>query len=400
MRPRLKRLRLFEDSAAAPAERANGNHGAAKRTPPRDATPSELTRRNGTRPAGTAKSDRTSADARADASITRAAFHVQSMTLATLGLLAAAAALSAHVMTDGGQPLRARTVRAGELTVQAPVGWQRTRLPDVRLGSLSESLAAAPPGRVDIALTAGVIREPAATRRELRQVPPRGTEPAIVRLGRLEVSRYSGLGPRPGTTGTAYVVHTTGPSILIMCEAPAVGGRGALRACGRAADTARLRGERPVPVTVAQGRRSAVRAALADLAAERLVARDRIAAAELADEQAAETRALQLSYEQAWGRVLEIDMPGRETADLLAVLGDAAAAYGAMATAISSGDQPGYDDARAGVYEAEAALWSETGPSGVDRRVRQSRASTATGIRTPVSAVRGRRPSPLDDGGE
>src|SRR4051812_25377559 len=26
-------------------------------------------------------------------------------------------------------------------------------------------------------------------------------------------------------------------------------------------------------------------------------------------------------------------------------------------------------------------------------------ASTATGIRTPVSAVRGRRPSPLDDGG-
>ena len=26
--------------------------------------------------------------------------------------------------------------------------------------------------------------------------------------------------------------------------------------------------------------------------------------------------------------------------------------------------------------------------------------STATGIRTPVSAVRGRRPSPLDDGGE
>ena len=29
----------------------------------------------------------------------------------------------------------------------------------------------------------------------------------------------------------------------------------------------------------------------------------------------------------------------------------------------------------------------------------QGSASTATGIRTPVSAVRGRRPSPLDDGG-
>jgi hypothetical protein len=355
-----KRLRLVEDRDAAPAERVNGSQGAAKRAPPRDETPTEPTRRNGTRPAGTAKSDRT-ADATAGASIIRAAFHVQSMTLATLALLAAAAALSAHVMTDGAQPLRAPTLSAGELTVRAPVGWQRTKPPTARLGSLSGSLAAAPPGRVDIALTAGVIREPAATRRELRQVPPRGTEPAVARLGRLEVSRYSGLGPRPGTTGTAYVVHTTGPSILIMCEAPAVGGRGALRACGRAASTARVRGERPVPVTVAQGRRSAVRAALADLSAERLAARNRIAAADLADEQSAATRELQVSYEQAWGRVLDIDMPGPEADELLAVLGDAAAGYGAMATAISSGDQPGYDEARAAVYEAEAALWGETG---------------------------------------
>lgn len=364
MRPQPKRLRLVEDRDAAPAERANGSQRAAKLAPQHDETPTEPTRGNGTRPARTAKSDRTSGDATAGASITRAAFHVQSMTLATLALLAAAAALSAHVMTDGAQPLRASTLSAGELTVRAPVGWERTRPPTARSGSLSGSLAAAPPGRVDIALTAGVIRQPAATRRALRQVPPRGTEPAIARLGRLEVSRYSDLGPRPGTTGTAYVVHTTGPSILIMCEAPAVGGSGALRACGRAAFTARVRGERPVPVTVAQGRRSAVRAVLADLSAERLAARNRIAAAELADEQAAATRALQVSYERAWGRVLEIDMPGPETADLLAVLGDAAAAYGAIATAISSGDQPGYDAARAAVYEAEEALWSETGPFG------------------------------------
>jgi hypothetical protein len=135
MRPQPKRLRLAKDRDAAPAERGNGNPGAAKRTPPRDETPTELTRTNGTRAAGTAKSDRTSADARADASITRAAFHVQSMTLATLGLLAAAAALSAHVMTDGAQALRGPTLSAGELTVRAPLGWQRTRLPTVRLGS-------------------------------------------------------------------------------------------------------------------------------------------------------------------------------------------------------------------------------------------------------------------------
>src|SRR3954447_16157438 len=42
-------------------------------------------------------------------------------------------------------------------------------------------------------------------------------------------------------------------------------------------------------------------------------------------------------------------------------------------------------------------------PAGATERrkpaTRASFLSTATGIRTPVSAVRGRRPSPLDDGG-
>ena len=69
MRPQPKRLRIVEDRDAAPAERVNGNQGAAKRTPPRDETPTGPTRRNGTRPAGTAKSDSTSADARAGAAV-------------------------------------------------------------------------------------------------------------------------------------------------------------------------------------------------------------------------------------------------------------------------------------------------------------------------------------------
>src|SRR4051794_26772449 len=44
---------------------------------------------------------------------------------------------------------------------------------------------------------------------------------------------------------------------------------------------------------------------------------------------------------------------------------------------------------------AEAAV-----PTVVNRTLRKrATGSTATGIRTPVSAVRGRRPSPLDDGG-
>ena len=45
----------------------------------------------------------------------------------------------------------------------------------------------------------------------------------------------------------------------------------------------------------------------------------------------------------------------------------------------------------------------ENFPEGAPKRTKPALGavfgSTATGIRTPVSAVRGRRPSPLDDGG-
>jgi hypothetical protein len=59
--------------------------------------------------------------------------------------------------------------------------------------------------------------------------------------------------------------------------------------------------------------------------------------------------------------VQRVGMPGPEAEELRTALGEAAAAYGSLATAISAGDQPGYDEARAAVGEAEAVIWSETG---------------------------------------
>jgi hypothetical protein len=204
-----------------------------------------------------------------------------------------------------------------------------------------------------------VIGDPAAAERELRRLSAEGVDAAAARLGPLEVSRYAGLRTRPGTSGTAYLLHTTGRSVLIVCEVPAAGGGGALAACTRAASTVGLRGERPLsPAAAAERRGPAVRAALAQLNSERLAARRRIAAAERAEEQAAATRELQVSYEKAGARVAEIGMPGTQAADLLAGLAGAAAAYGGLAAAISVGDQPGYDGARAAVHEAEAIVWS------------------------------------------
>lgn len=302
----------------------------------------------------------------------RDAFRAQTMMLTTLGLLAAAGALGTQVISDDETPPRPFTMSAGALSVRIPPGWRQTSLPEGRFGSLSESLAAAPAGRGDVALTVGVIREPVPAESELSSLWPAGSEAVTARLGRLQVSRYAGTPAGRGMTGTAYVLHTTGPSVLITCRAP-VGDR-ALAACARAASTVRLRGERPVPPAVMERRAQAVRATLSTLSAERLVARRRIAAAPLADEQAALARGLQLSYEKAWGRVLETGMPGAEIGDLLTGLGDAAAAYRAVATAISRGDQPGYDEARTAVEQAEQVVWG----SAAELAVRDAGDTSAT----------------------
>ena len=328
--------------------------------------------KNGSRCFDAARSAFARARGTAGSPTAREAFRAQTMMLTTLGLLALAGALGTHVISDDETPSRPFTMSAGALSVRVPAGWRQTDLPEGRFGSLSESLAAAPAGRGDVALTVGVIREPAAAERGLSRLWPAGSEAVTARLGRLQVSRYAGTPPGRGMTGAAYVLHTTGPAVLITCRAP-MGDR-ALAACAEAASTVRLRGERPVPPALMERRARAVRATLSTLSAERLVARRRIAAAPLADEQAALAQGLQLSYEKARGRVLEIGMPGAETGDLLTGLGDAAAAYRAVATAISLGDQPGYDEARTAVEQAEQVVWG----SAAELAVREARDTSAT----------------------
>lgn len=328
------------------------------------------TRTSLTRCTDTARSALARAGGTAGSPTARDAFRAQTMMLTTLGLLAVAGALGAQVMTGDETPSRPFTMSAGALSVRVPAGWRQTDLPEGRLGSSSESLAAAPAGRGDVALTVGVIREAVAAR-GLSRLWPAGSEAVTVRLGRLQVSRYAGARFGPGMTGSAYVLHTTGPSVLITCRAP-VGDR-ALAACAEAGSTVRLRGERPVPPAVIERRAQTVRATLLTLSAERLVARRRIAAAPLADEQAALARDLQLSYEKAWGRVLEIGTPGAEIGHLLTGLGDAAAGYRAVATAISLGDQPGYDEARRAVGQAEQVVWG----SAAELAVRDAHDSSA-----------------------
>ena len=237
-----------------------------------------------------------------------------------------------------------------------PAGWERVSSPAPRLDWLSSTLAAAASDGTRGTLVSGLIREPAAGKRELRALMPDGATGKTVRLGGLEAVRYSELRLGTGLTGTAYVIHTTGPSIALICGGPKVVGH----QCAEAGATVTLRGERPVSPAVAARRPLLVRRAVRTLAAERAAGRRRVAAALVADDQAKASRGLQASYLQAAGRVDLSGAYGARIDALSAALREASDGYGDLADSITAGDQRGYDAARAAVLEAETKIWGKS----------------------------------------
>jgi hypothetical protein len=121
--------------------------------------------------------------------------------------------------------------------------------------------------------------------------------------------------------------------------------------------TLRIAAERPITPTAAEVRALAVLDTLRRLQEDRLVARQRLAQAPIADDQAAAARDLEQTYATAAERVEATGAPGAETAERLAAMRETAGAYSYLADAIASGDQAAYDAARAQVMEAEALAW-------------------------------------------
>jgi actin-related protein len=257
---------------------------------------------------------------------------------------------------DGGGEAKATRIGANDLSLRMPAGWERASQPVPRLDWLSGSLGVADSDGSRAALVAGLIREPIVARQALRGMLPAGSRPETVGLGQLEASRYSGLDLGAGLTGTAYVIHTTGPSIAMICRGP----EAVVRVCAQAASTVTLRGERPVSPDVAARRARVVRASLRTLSAQRAAARRRVAAALVADDQAKAARDLQASYLHATGEIELSGAYGPRIDALSAALLGASNGYRDLADAISAGDQRAYDAARAAVLEAETKTW---GPS-------------------------------------
>jgi hypothetical protein len=273
-----------------------------------------------------------------------------------LAIVAGVAGVSALALTGGSGDAKAVRISEAGLSIRMPAGWERVARPAPRLDWLSGTLGSASSDGTGRGLVTGIIREPDAAQRALRELLPAGASGKTVRLGRFEAERYSNLNFGSGLIGTAYVVHTTGPSIAMICR----GGETAVRQCAGAAATVTLRGERPVPTAVAGRRERLVRAAVRTLSAERVAGRREVATALVADDQAKAARGLQTSYLQAAGRVDLSGAYGARIEALSAALREASSRYGDLAESINAGDQRAYDAARSAVVEAETQVWGES----------------------------------------
>ena len=283
---------------------------------------------------------------------------VRKATAAAVIAAVVAGAAAAVIAPSGGGSTEAAPVRvqSGDLSVLLPAGWVGTHSRSVRLGPVTDRTDAAAPER-DATLTAAVMREPARTAAELRSLEaPAAAGPAATRLERVEALRFGGVSTRPGWTGSAYFLHTTGASVLVLCQARGEARARSLRECGAAAATARLAGHTPLTLQAAANRRRAARRALAGLGAARIADRDRMAAAVTGEELTDASLDLQVRYYEASRRIQATGLPGIAARRLVAALARTGHAYGAIAGTVIDGDQVAYDTARGRVVESEARL--------------------------------------------
>jgi hypothetical protein len=355
-RPKLAAKRKRAEAAGRKAAAAAKRDGAPAT---RRRGPTESGRKAKPRRGATAKSSTAAAATRSLAATAtgnpRGVLRAYRLPLVGVAIAVGAAGVSALALTggDGGGEAKATRISANDLSLRMPAGWERAARPVSRLDWLSSSLGVAPSNGSRAELVAGLIREPVVARQALRGMLPAGTRPESVRLGQLEASRYSGLDLGAGLTGTAYVIHTTGPSIAMICRGP----HAVVRVCAHAASTVTLRGERPVSPVAAGRRVRVVRESLRTLSAQRAEGRRRVAAALVAHDQAKAARGLQASYLHATGEIQLSGAYGPRIDALRAALLDASNGYRDLADSISAGDQRAYDAARAAVLESETKIW-------------------------------------------
>jgi hypothetical protein len=246
------------------------------------------------------------------------------------------------------------------LAVQLPQGWEQADF-ESSPPALSSAIVAVPSDEPGARFLAGELSSQAAAERMLEEVQRAPDGRTRVQLGGLDAWRYAALRPRLHLVGTGYVVPTTGGAVLVRCQASKAEARVRLAECDRVASTLVIRGERPRGLPSIGRSKERLIGVIATLRSSRSKNRQRLAAAELAPDQAQAATALQLTHQRA-ARSLDRIAPlenGRSLRDLSAALRATAAAYSRLAGAAAVGSRSAYREASHAVLREEDALRRE-----------------------------------------
>jgi hypothetical protein len=219
---------------------------------------------------------------------------------------------------------------------------------------LNSAVAAAPLGEGGAGLVVGAVPDVVMLDRRFRAEGTRSE----VRLGRLRAWRYTGLLPRPGLKATAYLVPTTGDSLLVICHAHSADARAVLPQCEEIASTITLRGERPASLARLSSGQAQLAQVMGTLREARVRGRLRLAEMDLAERQAGVARDLERAYGEAADSLARAGTPEGEipVTQLVDSLRATASAYGELAQAADERDEADYRAARRVIDAREAAV--------------------------------------------
>jgi hypothetical protein len=245
--------------------------------------------------------------------------------------------------------------RAG-VTIGLPEGWQEGQA--VLRGTVLRSpIAATPAGKATAGLVIGKLGSEAAAERTIARSESDGEQ---VQLGDLYALRYQGLRPRPGLTGTGYVVPIHDGAVLVLCHA-SPRARTQLAECEAAAATLVVRGAQQRGPLEVHGWKDRLAGVMTELRARRNEGRRRLANAERPAGQTLAAGALERSHDRAARSVDRIASLENKPSlmNLAAALSATADAYARLAAASEGSKAAAYDDARNDVVSREKAVEAE-----------------------------------------
>jgi protein kinase-like protein len=261
----------------------------------------------------------------------------------------------------GHGPDRSAVLAGGGLRLSVPAAWTSATPPPAipgvtHAGALSA--AADPSGRTGVAASVNTYHPPSLLSADtLDAVRGRLPVPVALRLGggaqayRYDRLRLAGV---PGRV-TIYAVPTTDWVAALACVAPAGAAARFAGTCDAVAATFRPTGATPVPVGPSRAFGDGVARTLDRLRRDATALERRLAAATTPGDQAAAARRLAHAYGEAAGTLDNLPdrvVDGIAVAGVSGGFGNAADAYDQLATAARSGDQAGYDRARAALAVA------------------------------------------------